>query len=113
MDVVALGAAALLAVACVLVAARPFLAEREADATAAEPSAAESERVRLLAERDRALAALKELEFDRRTGKVSEDDYRELVRELRREAAEILRALESPAFAPSNPEPARQVDLRS
>ena len=39
-------------------------------------------------------AALKELEFDHRTGKVSDEDYRALVGPLRREAAEALRALE-------------------
>ena len=43
--------------------------------------------------RDRALAALKELEFDHRTGKVSDDDYRLLVGPLRREAADALRRL--------------------
>jgi hypothetical protein len=48
----------------------------------------------LAEERDRALAALKELEFDHRTGKVSDDDYRELVGPLRRRVAEALRALE-------------------
>ena len=44
--------------------------------------------------RDRALGALKELEFDHRTGKVSDEDYRALVGPLRREAADALRALE-------------------
>ena len=44
--------------------------------------------------RDRALAALKELEFDHRTGKISDDDYRELVGPLRQRVAEALRALE-------------------
>ena len=48
----------------------------------------------LAEERDRALAALKELEFDHRTGKVSDEDYRALVGPLRREAAAALRALE-------------------
>ena len=48
----------------------------------------------LAEERDRALSALKELEFDHRTGKVSDNDYRELVGPLRRQAAEALRALE-------------------
>jgi hypothetical protein len=43
---------------------------------------------------------LKELEFDHRTGKISDGDYRELVGPLRREAAEALRALE-----PLRPEP--------
>jgi hypothetical protein len=37
---------------------------------------------------------LKELEFDHRTGKVSDDDYRSLVGELRHAAADALRALD-------------------
>jgi hypothetical protein len=37
---------------------------------------------------------LKELEFDHRTGKVSDEDYRALVGPLRRRAAETLRALD-------------------
>jgi len=51
-------------------------------------------RVRALERRDRALAALKELEFDHRTGKVSDEDYRALVGPLRQEAAQALRELE-------------------
>ena len=54
----------------------------------------ERRRLELAEERDRALAALKELELDHRTGKVSDADYRALVGPLRREAAEALRALE-------------------
>ena len=53
--------------------------------------------MRLAEERDRALAALKELEFDHRTGKIGDDDYRALVGPLRREAAAALRALDRPA----------------
>ena len=41
-------------------------------------------RAELEEERDRALAALKELEYDHRTGAVSDDDYRALVGPLRR-----------------------------
>jgi hypothetical protein len=37
--------------------------------------------------RDRALAALRELEFDRRAGAISEADYRAVIGALRREAA--------------------------
>jgi hypothetical protein len=91
----ALALAAALTVALVLFVARPFLREpvgwrdRLENATPAE-----RERLRLLEERDRALAALKELEFDHRTGKVSDGDYRELVGALRRQAADALRALE-------------------
>ena len=71
-------------------------------------------RIRTLAlaeERDRALAALKELEFDHRTGKVSDEDYRRLVGPLRAAAAEALRALEPTGRVrmvevPDPPEPA-------
>jgi hypothetical protein len=88
---------AVLAVACVVFVALPFL--RRPDAIAAEdvlaqPGPLEQRQIELAEERDRALAALKELEFDHRTGKVSDDDYAALVRPLRRQAAEALRALE-------------------
>ena len=92
---VALIAAAVLAVACVVFVGLPFLREPGArdDALPAVGEAARR-RAELVAERDRALAALKELEFDHRTGKVSEEDYRALVAPLRRTAAEALRALD-------------------
>src|SRR5438128_9336741 len=84
-----------LAVVCVLLVARPFLREPEPlDDRLGEPGQEEEARIALAEERDRALAALKELEFDHRTGKVSDEDYRELVGPLRRRAAETLRALE-------------------
>src|ERR671937_3288019 len=84
-----------LAVACVLLVARPFLREPAPERDRLdEPGAREQERVALTEERDRALAALKELEFDHRTGKVSDDDYRAQVGPLRRRAAKALRALE-------------------
>lgn len=81
---------AMLAVAAVWFVAQPFLG-RETDALPAEPP---PERLALEEERDRALAALKELEFDHRTGKISDDDYRSLVGDLRRDAAEALKALD-------------------
>jgi len=86
---------ALLAAACVVVVALPFL-RRSGTATddLAEPDALERRRLELAEERDRVLAALKELEFDHRTGKVSDEDYRSLVGPLRRRAAETLRALD-------------------
>jgi hypothetical protein len=87
--------ACLLALACVAIVARPFLREpAPEDDRLAELPPAERERLRLAEERDRTLAALKELEFDHRTGKVSDEDYRELVGPLRRQAAVALRALE-------------------
>jgi hypothetical protein len=97
---------ALLAVACVLFVARPFLrrpgASREDDRLD-EPDALERRRLELVEERDRALAALKELEFDHRTGKVSDEDYRALVGPLRRRAAEALRALDPRAETHAEP----------
>jgi hypothetical protein len=91
----ALAAGAVLAVACVALVALPFLREpRPQDDRLDQPDELEQRRLALAEERDRALAALKELEFDHRTGKVSDDDYRELVGPLRRRAAEALRALD-------------------
>jgi hypothetical protein len=87
--------AVLLAIACVAFVARPFLREpAPEDDHLARLTEAERGRMELLEARDRALAALKELEFDQRTGKVSDEDYRGLVGPLRRQAAEALRALE-------------------
>ena len=82
---------ALLAVAAVVFVARPLLREGPEE-TLETP---EPRRLELAEERDRALAALKELEFDHRTGKVSDEDYRSMVGELRRAAADALRALDS------------------
>jgi hypothetical protein len=97
---VALVIGAVIAVAAVAVVAHPFLREPGArDDRIAEPDELELRRLELAEERDRALAALKELEFDHRTGKVSDEDYRDLVGPLRRRAAETLRALEPRAVA--------------
>ena len=90
---VALLVGALLAVGCVVLVAFPFLREpAPADDRLLQPDAAQQRRLAAAEERDRALSALKELEFDHRTGKVSDEDYRELVRVLRQRAAETLRA---------------------
>jgi hypothetical protein len=101
MTAIALAVGAVLACACVLYVALPFLREPDpAEDRLDEPGALEKRALELAEERDRALAALKELEFDHRTGKVSDDDYRELVGPLRRRVAEALRALE-PTAQPS------------
>ena len=87
-----LGAA--LAVACVVAVALPFLREPEPESDALdELDDDERRRLALLEERDRALAALKELEFDHRTGTVSDEDYRAQVGTLRRDVAAVLQAL--------------------
>ena len=94
-----------LAVACVVYVARPFLREPATeDDRLEELGELDRRRVELAEERDRALAALKELEFDHRTGTISDEDYRALVGPLRRRAAEALRALEPTA----KPNPARE-----
>jgi uncharacterized membrane protein YdfJ with MMPL/SSD domain len=87
--------AAVLAVAVVIVVALPFL--REPAPASDELHALDPAERRLLdAEeaRDRALAALQELEADHRAGRISDDDYRAVVGSLRRDAAEALRALD-------------------
>lgn len=92
--------AALFAAACVVFVARPFLRDPSAERDSLEePSPAQHERLRLAEERDRALAALKELEFDHRTGKISDGDYRAQVGALRASAAATMRALERSASA--------------
>jgi hypothetical protein len=90
----ALVLAAVLAVVAVVVVSAPFLREPvPADDRLREPGTADQRALELAEERDRALAALKELEFDHRTGKLTDDDYRELVGAYRRRAAAALQAL--------------------
>jgi hypothetical protein len=93
---------AVIAVIAVLAVARPFLREPAASDDDLESlSEVDEQRLALAEERDRALAALKELEFDHRTGKVSDEDYRMALPPLRRRVAAALRAEEGGAEAPS------------
>jgi hypothetical protein len=91
--VTALVLGALIAVAAVVLVSLPFLlgGSDELDA----PDDAAERRLELIDERDRALAALKELEFDHRSGKIDDADYRRLVGPLRRAAAAALQALDA------------------
>jgi hypothetical protein len=101
MTAVALAFGAVLAGACVLFVALPFLREPDpVEDRLDEPGALEKRALELAEEKDRALSALKELEFDHRTGKISDEDYRELIGPLRLRVAEALRALE-PTAQPS------------
>lgn len=87
--------AAALAVVCVILVALPFLREPDPETDVLdELDEGERRRFELLESRDRALSALKELEFDHRTGTITDDDYREQVGPLRREAATALQALQ-------------------
>jgi hypothetical protein len=93
-------AAAVLAVLAVLFVARPFLREPAPSSDLLdELGELQRGRLELIEERDRALSALKELEFDHRTGKITDVDYRAAVGPLRRRAAEALQALDPRAEA--------------
>jgi hypothetical protein len=97
---VALVLAGVLAALCVVAVALPFLREPAPESDVLdEPDVLGRRQLALAERRDRALAALKELEFDHRTGKVADEDYRALVGPLRREVADALRALEPRAAA--------------
>jgi len=86
--------AAALAVVCVVAVALPFIREPDPESDElAELDDDERRRLELLEGRDRALAALKELEFEHRTGTVSDEDYRAQLGSLRRDAASALQAL--------------------
>jgi hypothetical protein len=95
--------AAVLAIACVLAVALPFIKEPEPESDRLdEPDEAERRRLELLEARDRSLAALKELEFEHRTGTISDEDDKALLGPRRREAAEALRALDGEGRPPGS-----------
>jgi hypothetical protein len=91
--VIALIVGALIAVAAVVLVSLPFLRGSGDDLESS--TELQDRRLLLIDERDRTLAALKELEFDHRTGKIDDTDYRALVGPLRRTAAEVLQALDA------------------
>ena len=95
---IAVALAAALTVVCVVMVALPFLREPDPQTDALdELDESERRRLELLEARDRALSALKELEFDHRTGTIADDDYREQIGPLRREAATALQSLQRDA----------------
>lgn len=93
--------AALLAGAAVLFVAIPFLRAKEPPA----PPEPADEALARAEERDRLLAELKELEFDHRTGKITDEDYRAQVVPMRRRAAALL--------PPETPEERREQQFSS
>jgi hypothetical protein len=96
-------AGAIVAVLAVALVALPFLREPTvADDAFEQPDDAY---LRLQEERDHALAALKELEFDHRTRKITDEDYRLTVAPLRQAAAAALRALDRYGPAMQTPTP--------
>ena len=92
----ALAAGVVLAAVAVLLVALPFLREPStADDRLDAPTADQEAMLTLVERRDRALSALKELEFDHRTGKITDDDYRRELGPLRQAAAAALKAIDS------------------
>jgi hypothetical protein len=84
-----------LAAGAVVLVALPFLRDpTPADDRLDAPTEADEEHLALVEARDQALSALKELEFDHRTGKITEEDYRRDIGPLRRDAAAALRRLD-------------------
>lgn len=86
-----------LAVLVALFVARPFLRRANAAQKYLQPEAQqrEHERSALLAERDRVLEALQELDFDYALGKVPEEEYPAMRAELLRKGAGVLRQLDA------------------
>ena len=104
----ALVLAAALAVVCVVAVALPFIREPEPESDVLDDlDDDERRRLDMLEARDRALSALKELEFEHRTGKVSDDDYKAQIGPLRRDVAAALQALGR------QPEEGRRADGRN
>lgn len=92
---IALVLAAAVVVAAVVIVALPFLREPDPGSDVlGDLGPGERRRLELAEERDRALAALQELEADHRARRISDEDYRASVGPLRREAAQALRALD-------------------
>lgn len=71
-------------------------------ARAAAPSNPEPEDDPKEQKKELALAALKEIEFDRATGKLSDGDYQTMLTRYTKEAVEALREAEAPAAAGGN-----------
>lgn len=88
-------AAALIGVAFYVVAL-PLLRAPRGATSHAEAASGEQERLaELLAQRDAAFQALRELNFDHRVGKISDEDFSAFEANLKRHAAETLRALDA------------------
>ena len=86
-----------LALVAVLLVLEPLLRPERVHAAAPVALFADSddEDDPMLARRDRALAALKEIDFDRATGKLSDEDYAELKSRFTAEALEALKAVDA------------------
>lgn len=87
--------------------ALPFFRKRSHERESKEVSSPESPEgrlARLLMKKESLYSVIKEIEFDFKTGKLSESDYRELDRRYRREAIEVLRELDELEREPPVPD---------
>jgi len=94
-----IGAIFLLLSVCLLTGlfvARPFIERRRATVISADDQALSS----LLAERDRLITALQELDFDHTLGKIPAQDYPSMRASLLQRASDVLRSLD--ALQPQN-----------
>ena len=92
-----LGIALLLVVGLVIL--RPFLLSSPSEATFAHAADPVTMKQALEAQKDALLEQIRDLDFDRQTGKVPEDKYRQRRAQLTAEAAQIFRQLEAMASA--------------
>jgi hypothetical protein len=89
-----------LVVATAVALAWPLLSGSGEDPISAPPP---DPRTRLLGEKETALAAIREADFDHETGKLSADDYATLRAELEERALRTITALDRTADATSEP----------
>ena len=87
-------AAALIAIAFYLVALPLLQHARRTSAPALESSTEQERLTELLAQREAAFQALRELSFDHKVGKISDDDFVAFEANLKEHAAHTLRALD-------------------
>ena len=101
-----------LALLVVVFIARPFLHRGRGADESQTRLPADHQRSELLAERDRLLSAIQELEFDHTLGKIPDEDYSVQRSGLRLAAADVLRKLdELPGGAPASGAAPAEVDL--
>jgi hypothetical protein len=93
-DLLALALVGVAAAAAIVLVATPLLRAGSREERLDAIGEGQRQRLALREERDDALATLRELEFDHRTGKISDEDYRPLVAQYRRRVAAALEALD-------------------
>ena len=94
-DLLALALVGVAAAAAIVLVATPLLRAGSREERLDAIGEGQRQRLALREERDDALATLRELEFDHRTGKIADEDYRPLVAQYRRRVAAALEALDA------------------